>query len=233
MAPAKVVSVSLFGSKGKYLRGAEKLAISIKSNLPGWSLVFFVGKSVPTKIKKSLTAKNATLILVDEPENLSASAWRFRIWELGNPEYVLFRDSDSIVSSREAQAVTQWIESGVPVHIIRDHPFHSSEKMAGLWGLRPKGMQWFANEVRGHFFLDSYGSDQAFLATRVYPRIVDSSLVHASFHRHEPLTQITEFSKGSSRIGTFCGESVTSSLLIRTYARLHRLFGRKACDCKK
>jgi len=233
MACTKIVSVSLFGESARYLNGALKLAASVQNNLPEWGLVFFVGNSVPAEIKDSLSAINATLVPIDEPEDLSAAAWRFRIWELGNPDWVIFRDSDSIVSTREAEAVNQWIDSGASAHIIRDHPFHSSKIMAGLWGLRPVGMDWFANEVRGYIFSDTYGSDQEFLATQVYPRLVDSSLVHASFHRHEPLSQMAEFTKGASRIGTFCGESVTSSLLIRTYARLRRLVGRKACDCKK
>ena len=233
MAPAKVVSVSLFGNKDKYLRGADKLAASIQKNLPEWKLVFFVGNSVPLRIKASLAARNATLVMVDEPENLSAAAWRFRVEELGNPDWVIFRDSDSIVSTREAEAISQWVDSGKASHIIRDHPFHSSKILAGLWGLRPKEADWFAREVRDYDFLDIYGSDQDFLASRVYPKISKTSLVHASFHRHEHLSQIADFKIGSSRIGPFCGESITENLIIRSYARLRRLVAKKACKCEK
>lgn len=233
MAPAKVVSVSLFGNKEKYLRGAEKLAVSIQKSLPEWKLVFFVGNSVPEKVKDSLAARNATLIRVDEPENLSATAWRFRIGQLGNPEWVIFRDSDSIISTREAKAVSEWVESGRPAHIIRDHPFHSSKILAGLWGLRPKETEWFGNEVRDYDFLDMYGSDQEFLANRVYPEISKTSLVHASFHKHEHPSQIAAFTIGSSRVGAFCGESITENFIIRSYARFRRLVARKACQCQK
>ena len=233
MAPTKVVSVSLFGNNKKYIHGALKLANSIRKNLPGWRLVFFVGNSVPMKIKDSLSVKNATLIRVNEPEDLSAAAWRFRIWELGNPDYVIFRDSDSIISTREARAVTQWVESGMVAHIIRDHPFHSAKILAGLWGLRPNETEWFAGEVKGFDFLDIYGSDQDFLANSVYPKISNRSMVHASFHKHEHPSQIAEFTKGSSRLGVFCGESKTENFVIRTYARLRRLFSKKACKCEK
>jgi len=233
MAPAKVVSVSLFGNNKKYIRGAQKLANSIRVNLPGWRLVFFVGNSVPVKIKKALVAKNATLIMVNEPENLSAMAWRFRVWELGNPDYVIFRDSDSIISIREARAVTQWVESDLDAHIIRDHPFHSAKIMGGLWGLRAKRANWLTGEVKDYMFADAYGSDQEFLAKTVYPRVSNSSLVHASFHMHEPSSQIADFATGSTRFGAFCGESITSNLLIRAYARLHRLVAKRACNCEK
>ena len=232
MSPAKVVSVSLFGNKEKYLRGADKLTDSIQKTLPEWKIVFFVGNSVPQRIKESLESRNATLVMVDEPENLSATAWRFRVGELGNPDWVIFRDSDSIVSSREARAITQWVESGRVAHIIRDHPFHSSKILAGLWGLRPKEAEWFAREVRDFDFLDTYGSDQDFLADRIYPKISKTSLVHASFHRHEHPSQLADFTIGSSRIGPFCGESITENLIVRSYARLRRLFAKKACKCK-
>jgi hypothetical protein len=233
MAPAKVVSVSLFGRNKKYIRGAQKLANSILKNLPEWRLVFFVGNSVPLKIKNALIATNATLIMVNEAEDLSAAAWRFRTWELGNPDYVIFRDSDSIVSSREARAVVQWVESGMVAHIIRDHPLHSAKILAGLWGLRPKETEWFAEEVKGFNFLDTYGSDQEFLANSIYPRISTKSMVHASFHKHEPAEQIADFTKGSSRLGAFCGESITENIVIRTYARVCRLVAKKACKCEK
>lgn len=233
MAATKVVSVSLFGTNEKYLRGAEKLATSIQANLPNWNLVFFIGNSVPTQTKDALLAQNATLLFVDEPENLSATAWRFRIWELGQPDWILFRDSDSVISRREASAVNQWVESGFSAHIIRDHPFHSSKMLAGLWGMRRTIAEWFIEEAKQFNFLDFYGADQEFLANRVYPRIVESCMVHASFHRHENESQIFEFTEGSSRVGTFCGESLTDHLIVRAYARIRRLVDSKSCHCKK
>jgi hypothetical protein len=227
-----VVSLSLFGYDNKYLIGAERLLKSVSQNLPAWQTVFFVGNSVPLSTCRALEKNGARLIVVNEPENLSATAWRFRIRELGTPERIIFRDSDSIVSRREAAAIGEWLSSGLSAHIIRDHPLHFAPIMAGLWGFKPALFPWFGAEVQDFKFLDKYGSDQDFLAQRVYPRIIDSALVHASFHRHEEKANFGEFKIGSSRLGNFCGESVTSSFLDRSYARALRLTHPKGCKCE-
>ena len=227
----KVISVSLFGSRKKYLIGSIRLADSVARSLHTWNLVFYLGQSVPLNHEKILASKGATIIRVGEPENLSASAWRFRAANLGEPGWVLFRDADSIVSRREASAIRQWVNSGLTGHIIRDHPFHFSPIMAGLWGLRPASAEWFQHDLENYVFSEHYGSDQEFLAEKVYPRIVQHSLIHASFHHHETKGQRGLFEIGNSRWGTFCGESVTSNVVIRTYARLHRLFSSRVCKC--
>ena len=64
---------------------------------------------------------------------------------------ILSQRSDSRLTSREAAAVTEWLEeSGLPFHILRDHPGHqygechqvstghilSPEILGGLWGAR-------------------------------------------------------------------------------------------------
>ena len=38
--------------------------------------------------------------------------WRFLAINDPEAEYVIFRDADSVVSPREAEAVSEWIESG-------------------------------------------------------------------------------------------------------------------------
>jgi hypothetical protein len=227
----KVISLSLFGNNKKYTLGSLKFVTSAKKNLPEWKIVFFVGRSVSESHLQRLQLLGATLIRVDEPEDLSASAWRFRTWLLGKPGWIIFRDSDSIVSLREARAVEQWVSSQRVVHIIRDHPFHSAPILAGLWGIRASFTEWFGNEVKKYSFNDSYGSDQDFLEKIVYPKIVDLSLVHASFHLHEKRHSLGSFQAGHPRVGSFCGESVTSGFLTKVYARLRRLIDRKACSC--
>lgn len=227
----KVITLSLFGANPKYLKGSLRFVASAHKNLPGWAIVFFVGRSIPESHLHSLTQMGTRVCLIDESEGLSAMSWRFRIWLLGNPGWVISRDADSIISRREAGAVREWVESGATAHIIRDHPFHFARMLGGLWGIRPPLVEWFSNEVFGYNFNDAYGSDQDFLATRVYPRILNSSLIHASFHAHERPSEKGTFEHGNARLGEFCGESVTSSFLVRGYARLRRLIGSRDCKC--
>jgi hypothetical protein len=227
----KVVSVSLFGSSRKYLAGSEKLAMSVNRNLPGWNMVFFLGDSVSQKYRTRLVEHGAKIVSVSEKEDLTATAWRFRLDQLGAPTWVIFRDADSVVTKREASAVTEWIESDYKAHIIRDHPFHSSSILAGLWGIKPEAFTWFQRAVEDYSFDNSYGSDQNFLNAHVYPRILDSTMVHASFHQHEAVNQTRNFKVGSSRIGVFCGDAATERWPVRAYARLRRLVDSKSCSC--
>jgi hypothetical protein len=229
----KVISLSLFGTKKKYTLGSLNFVASAKKYLPEWKIVFFLGRSVSETHLRRLELLGVTVIRVEESEDLSASSWRFRIRLLGNPSWIIFRDADSVVTRREARAVEQWVNSERTAHIIRDHPFHSAPILAGLWGIRPTATDWFMKEVEKYPFSDTYGSDQDFLAKIVYPKIVDSCLVHASFHTHEDKALLGTFQAGHSRIGSFCGESVTSGFFTRGYARLRRLIDSKACTCGK
>jgi len=227
----KVVSVAIFGDKPKYVNGASSLVRSVKQYMPGWSIVCFTGASVPDSAISELVNLGASTISVTEAEDLSAMSWRFRMDQLENPDWVIFRDSDSVISPREADAVQTWVESGLDAHIIRDHPFHASPIMGGLWGLSGKKKEWFVSELRSYEFTPEYGSDQEFLASRIYPKILDSAMIHASFHRHEKSTHIRNFKIGSDRFGSFCGESVTSPIMVRIFARIKRLISGRTCNC--
>ena len=47
------------------------------------------------------------------------------------------RDLDSLLTSREAAAVTQWLEeTEEPFHVMRDNPHHGTEILGGMWGAR-------------------------------------------------------------------------------------------------
>jgi len=51
--------------------------------------------------------------------------WRFL--PLSDPlvDLVIVRDLDSNLGEREALAVSEWINSSSPLHVMRDNPFHS------------------------------------------------------------------------------------------------------------
>ena len=45
------------------------------------------------------------------------------------------RDLDSSITAREVTAVKEWLQSGQPLHSMRDHPFHCVPLLGGTWGL--------------------------------------------------------------------------------------------------
>ena len=46
------------------------------------------------------------------------------------------RDLDSCMTVRETAAVKEWLDSDKTFHIMRDHPDHVSNIIAGMWGIK-------------------------------------------------------------------------------------------------
>ena len=227
-----VVSVSLFGSKRKYVKGAHKLTRSIQKNLPGWVMLVYHSPTVPERALNKMRRNGVELVMVNELDSLEAMAWRFRAVSEKGVSRIIFRDSDSIVSRREATAVNEWVISGRGFHVLRDHPFHSSRIMGGMWGVSDKYFPEVDQLLGNWKFLDKYGSDQEFLAESVYPIAAKDLLVHATFHRHERASLSESSNFRLNRFASFCGESITSNFIQRSYARFRRLFGNVDCGCE-
>ena len=62
--------------------------------------------------------------------------WRFLPILDPNVDILLSRDLDSTITSREVEAVKQFLNSSKDFHIIRDHPNHIQPIMGGLWGIK-------------------------------------------------------------------------------------------------
>lgn len=63
--------------------------------------------------------------------------WCFQV------DYLQSRDLDSIIIDREVAATTEWLASGIPVHVMRDIPSHRESMLAGMWStdLQKQGMR--------------------------------------------------------------------------------------------
>ena len=44
--------------------------------------------------------------------------------------------ANSRFSARESAAVSEWLSSDLPFHIMRDHNYHNSRILAGMWGAK-------------------------------------------------------------------------------------------------
>ena len=62
--------------------------------------------------------------------------WRFLPPVDPQVELFLCRDLDSRISRREVAAVQEWIDSGKPIHSMRDHPAHTTPLLGAAWGAR-------------------------------------------------------------------------------------------------
>lgn len=119
--------------------------------------------------------------------------WRFL--PLDNPfvDFVICRDTDSIVSERERSCVQDWLISGKRFHIIRDHPHHGSKNglriMGGMIGFKQmpyfpgwdKILPLYKNRT------NEWGIDLYILQEIIYPLAskYNDIFVSATFHKIE------------------------------------------------
>lgn len=101
--------------------------------------------------------------------------WRMEPIFTQDVSHVLCRDADSLTTYREALAVQEWLESGVPFNSIADNPGHSG-LMGGLVGFDTARLKalldvTFWHDLVNGFDLSLRGSDQHLMNQRILPKI--------------------------------------------------------------
>ncbi len=97
---------------------------------------------------------------------------------------MISRDTDSRLGEREKAAIDEWIGSDKDFHIMRDHQFHATEILGGMWGSRNgilKGMRQMIKDYNKGSYNDKYQVDQNFLRDVIYPKVKDTAMVHDEF----------------------------------------------------
>ncbi|MFJ3264037.1 tetratricopeptide repeat protein [Pseudomonas sp. NPDC086581] len=179
-----LIAFSLFGANPKYCETAVLNVLEQPAVYPHWRCVFFVDGSVPADVVERLR-DGGRVIEVTEPALLGAPGpmWRFLAYDLPDVHRVIFRDADSVISQREAEAVQEWIDSGERFHLMRDYATHTELMLAGLWGvcagalppMRALMDSFLAQPVSSQHFADQY-----FLRSWVWPYARQSLLQHDS-----------------------------------------------------
>ena len=97
----------------------------------------------------------------------------------------LVRDCDARVSEAEAALVQQWINSGYPFHVMRDHVLHNELMIGCLWGGRTDCGIDIIDLMRRYFTSGpnaKYGHDQRMLGRTLWPLIRNRCLVHDKYY---------------------------------------------------
>jgi len=189
-----IISFSLYGDNPKYQRGAlENLRLS-RELYSGWNCRFYVSQEIPSSIVCKLRQEGAEVIAKTRRDKVDGMFWRFLPANENDLDILLVRDIDSRLSEREVLAVQEWIRSGKGFHIMRDHPYHTSLIMGGMWGCRGNVLSnlphlvWKWRLMRlltGQRGYHQKGLDQAFLNQMIYPLIEDDVLIHSEVVRFE------------------------------------------------
>jgi hypothetical protein len=96
------------------------------------------------------------------------------------------RDTDSRLTYRERRAVEAWLESGLPLHTTRDHPWHRNPVMLCAFD----GLRASVYDMAGHIdawrvsHADQYGGDENMIAERLWTTIREKTLIHSEFGDH-------------------------------------------------
>lgn len=182
----KIIAFSLWGNNLKYTIGAIKNAQIALDSWIDWETVFYVGPDVPGEIIEALINLKSTV------HNMSDSGWNGMFWRFfaaDSDNIVISRDTDSRLGLREKAAVDEWLASDKDFHIMRDHPYHQTEILGGMWGTRNGLLKGITNAIceydKGEFD-DKYQVDQNFLREIVYPKIKDKAIVHDEFFEKKP-----------------------------------------------
>lgn len=178
---ADVIAFSLWGDHPRYLRGALLNAIRAPSLYPGFTCRFLIDSTVPADLVAALEDRGADVRRDDRPQDLlHRLARRFLVADDPGVRRYLVRDADSVINSREAAAVAEWIADGRPFHVMRDWWTHTDPMLAGLWGgiggaLPPVGPMLAAYQTD---HMETAHIDQWFLRDCLWPSVRPAAMVH-------------------------------------------------------
>lgn len=183
----KVISFSLWGDDPKYTIGAIRNAELAKTVYPGWVPRFYCAKnSVPENIINQLKELNSEIIFKDSKGDWTSTVWRFEAIADLDVDVMISRDTDSRLSYREKIAVDKWLESDKMFHIMRDHPAHAIEILAGMWGVKSPMLRNIKSLI-GQYRKEKFKQfDQTFLRNIIYPQVKDYAYVNDEFFEKKP-----------------------------------------------
>ena len=176
----KIICMSLWGNLPFYNYGAYENALLAKTIYPGWICRFYYS-NIDNDILKLLSGlDNVELVNMgnNASNSLSNTFWRFLPAFTEKDIVFISRDTDSRFNIREKIAVDQWLNSQKDFHVMRDHPWHMSKIMAGMWGCRNNILHPLLEKFNNHSTENFYGVDQQFLNTVVYPFVLNNSMIH-------------------------------------------------------
>jgi hypothetical protein len=203
----KLFSFSLYGYDLKYVHGAIENASFVQSLGPGWKSRFFLGQEISSSIEQQLLGYGAEVVRWKPDWHNNGMFWRFTAAEDTDFDFVMFRDTDSRIGSRELSALDVWFNSGKSLHIMRDHPNHNALILGGMWGLAIDERASVINWKKIDNYSTRHGQDQLFLAHEVYPKFKRNAYINDSFFSYPQV----RFKFPTPRIDmSYVGESVDS-----------------------
>lgn len=166
----KVFSFCLYGTASYYYTGLLENIQLIQKHYPDFSIVVYLGECdhswvIPDGVTVVHTGKAGPINML------------FRYKALAYADVGFVRDTDSRITERDRWCIDQFLQSSYTYHIIRDHIWHRSKIMGGLFGWKEsRTIEFDENHPSG------YGYDEGVLSEQLYPAICDRTLVHTNIN---------------------------------------------------
>ena len=218
----KIISFSLWGKEEFYNYGAYENAVIAKELFPDWICRFYYSNIDPDILYLLKNMNNVELICKDDDkyqDNLSNTLWRFYPAFYEKDIILIVRDTDSRLNMKEKIAIDNWLNSDKDFHILRDHPWHLTRILAGLWGVKNNLLlnSSFQDNFNTFYRKNIKGVDQEFLM-QIYDKIKEKSLIYDTYHLYKDERvekfQFTELYK--SFVGAYCRDAP------KTFAKLNK-----------
>jgi hypothetical protein len=189
----KIISFSLWGDNPTYTQGAIRNAELAKEIYSDWICRYYIGRSTPQQTIDTLSLfDNTEVIVMDVDGDWTGMFWRFYPAGEQDVDVVIIRDCDSRLNNREKDAVNEWLNSDKGFHIMRDHPYHKTEILGGMWGSKKGVTPNIKQQIESYIKGDFWQVDQNFLRDIIYPIVKNNSLVHDEFFDKKPFPSKNE-----------------------------------------
>jgi hypothetical protein len=113
---------------------------------------------------------------------------RFLVTDNIQSNFYFYKDSDSIVNSKEIFLMKDWLLSQNPTFmIVRDHHLHVFPILAGMFGANRRIANLLTESTKRNFFknktkfTNTYSYDQDWLRSEIYPKVVNGALVYSNY----------------------------------------------------
>lgn len=178
-----IISFSIWGDNPLYSNGVLANLELASLIYPGWIPRVYVDDVVSVDIRNQMAMMGAEVNVV----NNDRGAWYGLFWRFlpacdPDVEYFISRDTDSRLNSREYAAVGEWLASGKPFHVMRDHKNHDVPILGGMWGCRGGYLPNLIKQIAEWPDTDHKGCDQKFLAAKIWPTVKDDHIGHDGFY---------------------------------------------------
>lgn len=186
----KFFTFCVYNDKRKYTIGAIRNCIQYVDVYPDYQSIFYIRDDVPRDIVETIKSEGGVVV-----PTLCVPDWFMMFCRFLPAEACSFmasRDTDCRLIEREIWVNKKFIDannSQYTFHIIRDHPWHNTLILGGMWSIKN---YTFPNLrfLMLDFCLKNmdkermpFGFDQSFLTQSIYPLLNQNNiLVHDNFH---------------------------------------------------